>query len=439
MLEQLRKPTVAFFAIALIIFVVVQLLLSFGILNNFWRGIIYWGAAITMVALGLNLIYGFNGQFSLGQYGFYAIGAYTAADVTWRWTHDDPSGVVVVLVGSLVALGLYILVSRFLRGFYRVNVMTDFTFYLLATVLAFWITVQFLVPVLGPVFGGALGALPEVISQRIVFFVALLGGAALAGIASFLFGIPVLELGSDYFGIATLGFTVIVKVLLDNTDTILPFPEMKGARGMIGIPGWTTWPWVFFSLLLVVVVMRNLLHSSTGRSIVSVREDERAAELVGIDVATSKVLAFVIGSVFAGLAGGIRAHDLAFLHPASFNFIQSFNPLIIVVFGGLGSMTGTLITGFLWILLLEGVLRLYLPSGFETWRFVVYPLVLLVMMLLRPEGLMGRYEVAYLRQKVPALLGGERHGPDLERDESTEITVAATSTETSADVGEATA
>ena len=110
MLKQLRQPSLAFFAGAFILFVVVQLLLSFGILNNFWRGIIFWGAAITVVALGLNLIYGFNGQFSLGQYGFYAIGAYTAADVTWRWTHDDPSGLVVVLVGSLIALGLYILV-----------------------------------------------------------------------------------------------------------------------------------------------------------------------------------------------------------------------------------------------------------------------------------------------------------------------------------------
>lgn len=439
MFKQLRKPSVAFFAGAFIIFVVVQSLLSFGALNNFWRGIIFWGAAITMVALGLNLIYGFNGQFSLGQYGFYAIGAYTAADVTWRWTHDDPSGLVVVLFGSLLALGLYILVGRFLGGYFRVNVMTEFTFYLLATVLAFWITVSFISPVLSPVVWSVLGALPEAISQFVVFFIALLGGGATAGIASFIFGIPVLELGSDYFGIATLGFTIIVKVLLDNTDTILPFPEMKGARGMIGIPQWTTWPWVFFCLLLIVVVMRNLLHSSTGRSIVSVREDERAAELVGIDVANSKVLAFVIGSVFAGLAGGIRAHDLAFLHPGSFNFIQSFNPLIIVVFGGLGSMTGTLITGFLWILLLEGLLRLYLPSGFETWRFVVYPLVLLVMMLLRPEGLMGRQEMVYLRQKIPALLSGNESDTDLERDESTEITAGPQSSEPSAEVGEVTA
>ncbi len=404
MLARLRKPAVSFAVGGVLIFVVVQLLLSLGVLNNFWRGIIFWGAALTMVSLGLNLIYGFNGQFSLGQYGFYAIGAYAAADVTWRWTHHDASGIVVVVFGVLLALLLYAGLSRVLRGFYRVTVMSKFTFYVIVTILAFWLTVQFLVPALVPVVTGVLNALPAAISQQVVFFIALAGGAAFAGIASFLFGIPVLELGSDYFGIATLGFTIIVKVLLDNTDTILPFAEMKGARGMIGIPHWTTWPWIFASLMLVVLVMRNLLHSSTGRAIVSVREDERAAELVGIDVTQAKILAFVVGSIFAGLAGGIRAHDLAFLHPQSFAYIQSFNPLIIVVLGGLGSMTGTLLTGFLWILLLEGFLRLYLPQGFETWRFVVYPMVLLLMMLLRPEGLMGRHEVAFLRQKLPALL-----------------------------------
>ncbi len=403
MLSRLKSSTGYFFLGSLVIFLVVQILLSAGLLNNFWRGIIFWGGAMSMLALGLNLIYGFNGQFSLGQYGFYAIGAYVSADVTYRWVHGDPSALVVVFFGSLLVVGLYAALSAFLSRFYGLTVMTRFLTYLLVTVLAFWVAVAVMVPVLGPVVMGAIGALPDVIGQQVVFFFALLGGAALAGIASYLFGIPVLELGSDYFGISTLGFTIIVKVLLDNTDTILPFAEMKGARGMVGIPQWTTWPWVFLCLLFVVLVMRNLLHSSTGRSILAVREDERAAQLVGIDVAQAKILAFVVGSFFAGLAGGIRAHDLAFLHPQSFNFIQSFNPLIIVVFGGLGSMTGTLFTGFLWILLLEGALRLYLPQGFETWRFVVYPLVLLIMMLLRPEVLFGHYEIPFLRQALPPL------------------------------------
>lgn len=402
MLQRLRGSSAYVLLGAVLVFVVVQVLLSLDVINAYWRGIIFWGAAITMVSLGLNLIYGFNGQFSLGQYGFYAIGAYASADVTYRWLHSDPSGLVVVIGGSALALLLMWGVSALLRRFYGVNTVTKFVFSLLATVLGFGLAVGMLSPALAPPLYTLLQALPPIISQQIVFFLALLGGATLAGIASYLFGIPVLELGSDYFGIATLGFTIIVKVLADNTDTLLPFPEMKGARGMVGIPQWTTWPWVFLSFILVVVVMRNLLHSSTGRAIVSVREDERAARLMGINVTSSKILAFVVGSFFAGLAGGIRAHDMAFLHPQSFNFIQSFNPLIIVVFGGLGSITGTIFAGFAWIILLEGILRTFLPPGFETWRFVVYPLILLVMMLLRPQGLMGKYEIGLLRQRLPA-------------------------------------
>ncbi len=401
MLQRLRNSNLSFILGALVFFALIQVLISIGVLNPYWQGIIFWGAAITMVSLGLNLIYGFNGQFSLGQFGFYAIGAYASADITYRWVRADPSALVVVVFGSILALAFMFGISAFLRRFYGVATLTKFLFNFLAAVLGFFLAVRFINPAIGQPLYQALNGLPQGISQQIVFFLALVGGATLAGIVSYLFGIPVLELGSDYLGIATLGFTIIVKVLLDNTDTLLPFPEMKGARGMVGIPKWTTWPWVFFSFMAVVLVMRNLLHSSTGRAILSVREDERAAELVGIDTASTKILAFVVGSVFAGLAGGIRAHDLAFLHPTMFGFLPSFNPLIIIVFGGLGSMTGTIIAGFFWIFLLEGLLRLYLPEGFETWRFVVYPLVLLIMMLLRPQGLMGRYEIAFLRRPLP--------------------------------------
>lgn len=403
LLAFLKKESVGFIGIGLVIFLVVQILISAQLLNDFWAGIIFWGAAITILALGLNLIYGFNGQFSLGQYGFYAIGAYASADITYRWNvKSDPSGIAVALGGALLTLLCIMGIRALLRRFYRVSVMTHFVFQLLGTAFCFYITVRYLAQPLGAAIWGVLSILPPALSQQIVFFCALVGGASIAGIASYLFGIPVLELGSDYFGISTLGFTIIVKVLLDNTDTILPFPEMKGARGMLGIPKWTTWPWIFFCLLVVLLIMRNLLHSSIGRAIVSVREDERAAELVGVNVANAKLLAFVVGSVFAGLAGGLRAHDLAFLHPQSFNFVQSFNPLIVVVFGGLGSMTGTLFTGFAWIILLEGVLR-NLPEGYETWRFVIYPLVLLLMMLLRPEGLLGKYELPFLRRAMPPL------------------------------------
>jgi branched-chain amino acid transport system permease protein len=274
--------------------------------------------------------------------------------------------------------------------------------YFLAT-LVLGVLAVYLGKLVGPAVAGLLLALPSGISLQIVFVLAVIIGGILAAEVSFLFGLPVLTLGSDYFGIATLGFTIIVKVLLDNSDTMLGFAEMKGARGMIGIPKITTWFWVFLALFIVVLVMRNLLHSSYGRAIVSVREDEIAGKAMGVDVAEYKILAFVIGSLFAGLAGGLYAHINGFLHPSSFNFIRSFDPMIIIVLGGLGSMTGTLLASFTWALLLEGVLRLVLPQGFETWRFVVYPLLLLLIMLVRPSGLLGTYELPFLRQVLPPL------------------------------------
>jgi branched-chain amino acid transport system permease protein len=159
---------------------------------------------------------------------------------------------------------------------------------------------------------------------------------------------------------------------------------------------------------LVVLIMRNLLHSSYGRAIISIREDEIAAKAMGIDVANYKTLAFVLGSLFAGIGGAIYAHINGFLHPNTFNFIKSFDPMIIIVLGGLGSMTGTIITSFGWVLILEGVLRLVLPEGFETWRYVVYPIILLLVMLVRPKGLFGDYELPFLRTALPPLFTGKK-------------------------------
>jgi len=192
-------------------------------------------------------------------------------------------------------------------------------------------------------------------------------------------------------------------VLLDNSDTLLGFEEMKGARGMIGIPKMTSWLWVFIFLFIIIVVTRNLLHSSYGRAIISVREDEIAAKTMGIDITAFKSLTFVIGSLFAGIGGALYAHINGFLHPDTFNFIKSFDPMIIVVLGGLGSVTGTVAAAFTWALVLEGVLRLVLPQGFETWRFVVYPLLLLLTMLLKPKGLLGEFEIPFLRATLPPL------------------------------------
>jgi len=173
-------------------------------------------------------------------------------------------------------------------------------------------------------------------------------------------------------------------------------PETKGARGMVGIPQMTSFLWAFVFLVLALVVARNLLYSSVGRAIVSVREDETAAQAMGIDILKYKTITFVVGSFLSGLAGGLYAHLYAFLAPGYFSFVKSFDPMIIIVFGGLGNLTGTVLATFVWAITLEGM-RIWLPQGFEAWRFVVYPVALLLLMLLRPQGLMGRLELGFLR------------------------------------------
>ncbi|BCY18274.1 MAG: branched-chain amino acid ABC transporter permease [Chloroflexi bacterium] len=375
------------------------------ILNEFDSGLVFQAASMTMIALGLNLIYGFNGQFSLGQWGFYGIGAYTAADITFRWINGDSRGLVVVGLGSILGAAMIIGIQKWLKRYRGVPVLSAFTFYLIGSVLVGFIAVvvaNAIDPAISPLLGSAYdrGPLAQGIWMQLVYFLAVVFAGIFAGEVSFLFGLPVLSLGSDYFGIATLGFTIIINTLMLNSDTILPFPEMKGGRGMIGIPKMTNWFWAFFFMVMVIIIMRNVIRSSTGRTILAVREDETASKAMGIDVAGNKLLAFVIGSFFAGIGGGVYAHYIGFLSPGTFDFLAGFNPLIIVVFGGLGSMTGTIAASFGWIFFLEGLLRVLLgqmgPDA-PTWRFVLYPIVLLLLMLIRPQGLLGTVEWGFLK------------------------------------------
>lgn len=399
----------------IVAFGVVQLALTpignFTLLNNFDSGLLFQAAAMTMVSLGLNLIYGFNGQFSLGQWGFYGIGAYAAADITYRWINGDARGLLVVGIGVILG-GLVILgIGRFVKKVRGMPVLSAFTLYMVGALAAGALAVFLggqINTLLAPALGTSLnpGPLNSPIATQIMFFLAVVFAGIFAAEISFLFGLPVLTLGSDYFGIATLGFTIVVNVLMTNSDTILPFPEMKGGRGMIGIPKLTTWFWAFFFMLLVIIIMRNLIKSSTGRAIMSVREDEIASKAMGIDIANTKLLVFVIGSLFAGLGGAIYAHFIGFLSPGTFTFLVSFNPMIIVVFGGLGSMTGTIAASFGWIFFLEGLLRVILSqmgTDAPTWRFVLYPITLLLMMLIRPQGLLGNIEWGFLKPKLVSM------------------------------------
>ena len=403
MFKKIDRNQLIFFGGLIGFFLLVQILRFAGVITSFLGTILNLGTVLAIVSIGLNLIYGFNGQFSLGQWGFYAIGAYTAADITYRWTNEGDTSALVVLLLTVILVGLAILILyRTLSRIRGLDSLSAFVVYLAAAILLTYVSV-FLGRILTPVFNAILGFLPSAVSFTLVYLFAVLIAGLVAAEISFLFGLPVLTLGSDYFGIATLGFTIIVKVLLDNSDTMFGFVEMKGARGMIGIPRVTDWGWfaVFGFLFLVILVTRNLLHSSYGRAIVSVREDEIAAKAMGIDVGFYKTLTFVIGSLFAGLGGGLYAHINGFLHPDTFNFIRSFDPLIVIVFGGLGSITGTVAASYAYLIVVEFILRQILPQGFENWRFVVFPVLLLIMMLTKPNGLFGNYEIPFLRQLLP--------------------------------------
>lgn len=402
-MKKIDKSTIFFLIGAALVYVIVQTLTSLKIINSFWETILLLAGVMAIVSLGLNLIYGFNGQFSLGQYGFYAIGAYTAADVTFRWTQlHSAGGLTVVFFIAILASITIVIVQKAVSKIRGLDTLSAFALYLAVVLVAIFAAVKLGQLTANPV-TALLNLLPAKTAQMIIYVIAIILGGAIAAEVSFLYGLPILTLGSDYFGIATLGFTIIVKVLLDNSDTMLGFEEMKGARGMIGIPKLTNWTWVFIFLFLTIVFIRNLLNSSYGRAIVSIREDETAATSMGINVPFYKTITFVIGSFLAGMAGGLYAHVNGFLHPNTFSFVKSFDPLIIVVFGGLGSVTGTVTASFGWSLMLEGVLRLILPDGFETWRYVIYPLLLLIMMLLKPNGLFGNYEIPFIRSIVPAL------------------------------------
>jgi branched-chain amino acid transport system permease protein len=233
--------------------------------------------------------------------------------------------------------------------------------------------------------------------SQAAFLVALLAGGGAAAVVAFLIGLPTLRLTSDYLGIATLGFGIIMKVIFDNADGFLP--DLGGARGMTGIPRMTTVPWVVFFLLASLLAVRNMIHSSYGRAILSIREDEIAAETMGIDTFRYKMGGFVAGCAFAGVAGGLYAHLYTFLHPSNFDFFKSIDILVIVVLGGLGNMSGTVAASFGWVFLLEG-LRVVLPPGYVELRWVLIPVLLIVTMLLRPQGLFGSREFPFLRGRL---------------------------------------
>lgn len=207
------------------------------------------------------------------------------------------------------------------------------------------------------------------------FVLSLIFGSLLAAVFGFLIGLPTLRLKGDYLAITTLGFCQIIVVLLQN------IPQLGGAQGFAGIPGKTTFAWVFFSMVLTILVLHNVVDSRQGYAMISVREDEIAAGSMGINTTHYKVMAFTISAFFAGLAGGLYAFLMMFINPTMFDYFKSMDLVIYVVLGGSGAFSGCIASTSILTVLPEALRFL------NNYRMVIYPLLLIVIMILRAKNI----------------------------------------------------
>ncbi len=323
----------AFVALGLIVLIWAVDRFVLGAAGAYVERLIALSGVAIILAVSLNLINGFTGQFSLGHAGFMAIGGYLSAFVT-------------VTAGPSI-------------------------FALL----------------------GADPQAPAALARSLVLVLGLIAGALGAALAGLAIGVPTLRLKGDYLAIATLGFGEIIRVVILNIDAV------GGARGMFGIPKYASFPWIAGLVVVTVVFHWNLVHSRHGRALLAIREDEIATESLGISTTRYKVLAFVIGAAFAGVAGGLSAHYLTYLTPDDFNFMKSVEIVIMVVLGGMGSISGSVLAAILLTLLPE-VLR-----PIREYRMVIYSLLLVLLMLSRPQGIFGTRELDFgrlLRRRLRA-------------------------------------
>ncbi len=285
-------------------FVVIQILISTNIINDYLQATLATICINIILAVSLNLITGFTGQFSLGHAGFMSIGAYTCALITMR---------------------------------------------------------------IPTIYGFILG---------------VFSGAILAAIVGVLVGLPTLRLRGDYLAMATLGMSEIIRIVFENLEIT------NGPAGLNGIPRFVNWTWLFILTAGTVLAITNFLKSSHGRACISIREDEIAAEAMGINTTKYKVMAFTIGAFCAGIAGAVYASYFYFIKPNLFGFAKSIDILVIIVFGGLGSISGSILSA-----ILLALISTYLQS-FPEIRMILYSLLLIIIMVFRPQGLMGSKEVS---------------------------------------------
>ena len=230
------------------------------------------------------------------------------------------------------------------------------------------------------------------------FPIALIVATVSAAFLGFLIGMPTLRLNGDYLAIATLGLGEIIRIAILNIDYV------GGASGFMGIPRLTTFPIGFWIMVFVVYFIKNFKNSADGRACLAIRENEIAAETMGINTTKYKVMAFTIGAGFAGTAGALFSHYYYIAHPASFTFMRSFDVLTMVVLGGLGSISGS-ISGAVLLTAISAAL-----ADYPEWRMVIYSIVLIVLMLNRPQGIFGNKELSLKMFQSIKLGGGSRGG-----------------------------
>lgn len=301
-MNAIRKFDLKAIVAAVVLFAVVQGLIFEEIIGPYWELNIILICINIILAVSLNMINGYTGQFSIGHAGFMAVGAYTSAIIT-------------VKLGLPFELGLVV-----------------------ATVSA-----------------GVLGCL---------------------------IGMPTLRLDGDYLAIATLGLGEIIRICILNIEYV------GGASGLMGIPRLTNFTVTFWIMMAIIFFIKNFKNSAAGRCCLAIRENEIAADTMGINTTKYKVMAFTIGAAFAGTAGALFSHYFFLAHPASFTFMRSFDILTMVVLGGLGSMTGS-ITGATLLTFISAYL-----SDFPEWRMVIYAVTMIILMLYRPQGLFGSKELS---------------------------------------------
>ena len=305
-MKEIRKKYIEVIIGLLIVYAIFQILFQTGIINSYYNRISRQIGIFIISALGLNLILGFTGQFTLGHAAFMSIGAYTSAILTQN-------------------------------------------------------------------FG-------------IPFLLSLVAASMTAATLAIVIGYPILRLTGDYLAICTLGFGEIVKVFIQNID------YLGGARGISGIENKSSFTVIFILVAVCFIVIMNLIHhSSKGRAILSVKEDEIAAQAMGINTTKYKIIAFAIGCGMAGLSGGLFAHFSQFIDPKSFAFSKSFELMTYVVLGGMGSLSGTVIGTTILIALPEWLRGL--SDVVKEYRMLVYAIMLVAMMLFRPQGIMGTKEI----------------------------------------------